>query len=103
MKRCRICKVPLEGFGFKVSNVLFRVRQSEEDADLCNKCEAKSTTYRCEICERFIDKKKALTHVKAEEYIIGLIKKDHPEWNKQEGISGECLDYYRKLVKEALL
>ena len=93
MRRCKICKVPLEGFGLKISHALFRVSQSEEDPNLCNKCEAKSTTYKCEICQRFIDKKKALTHVKAEEYILSLIKKDHPEWNKKEDISEECLDY----------
>lgn len=42
-KRCRVCKVPLEGFMYKlIARVLFGVKPSEKDADLCNKCEDKS-------------------------------------------------------------
>jgi hypothetical protein len=103
MKRCRGCRVPLEGFGLRVAQTFFGVRPSGDDPNLCNKCEIKSATYKCEICERYIDKDKALTHVKAEEYIINLIKKDHPQWSKEEGFCAECLDYYRKLVREAEL
>ena len=57
--------------------------------------------YKCQICEREIDDFAGLTHIKAEEYIIGLIKRDHPEWKKDKGTCKKCLEYYRKLVKEA--
>jgi hypothetical protein len=40
-------------------------------------------------------------HAKAEEYMINLIKKDHPEWNKGKKTCNACIDYYRELVKKA--
>jgi len=97
-----MCKVPLEGPLSKIANVLFRVKSSDADADICNKCAAKAPKkYKCQICDRYIDEVSALTHVKAEEYILNLIKKDHPEWQKTKETCQECLDYYRKLIKQA--
>ncbi len=102
MRRCQNCKVPLEGLLGKIANTLFKVKPSAKDSNLCNKCESKvSKKYRCQICNRDIDESVALEHVKAEEYIINLIKKDHPEWDKDKAACKECIDYYRKLVKEA--
>lgn len=100
MKRCHKCNVPLEGPLAKVANVLFKVAPSTENSDICNKCAKKKTgQYKCQLCERYIDEDVALSHVKAEEYIINLIKKDHPEWKNDKSTCHECIQYYRKLVK----
>ena len=41
-KKCKVCKVPLEGFLHKhVAKRFFGVERSEDDEELCNKCEAK--------------------------------------------------------------
>ncbi|MBU1122231.1 MAG: hypothetical protein ABIH71_07285 [Candidatus Omnitrophota bacterium] len=66
------------------------------------KCESKSSEgkYKCNICGRMISERKALIHVKAEEYIMNLIKKDHPQWNSDDPSCHVCIDYYRKLVKD---
>lgn len=57
--------------------------------------------YKCQICERQIDDFASIAHVKAEEYLMELILKDHPEWKKDGRTCHECVDYYRKLVKES--
>jgi len=41
MKRCKMCKVPLEGFLYRIANKLFNIKESKEDDELCNKCQAK--------------------------------------------------------------
>ena len=56
--------------------------------------------YQCQICNRDIDDFAGLAHVRAEEYLIELILRDHPEWKKDSKTCHKCLDYYRKLVKE---
>ncbi|MFA5200573.1 MAG: hypothetical protein WC442_06730 [Candidatus Omnitrophota bacterium] len=56
--------------------------------------------YRCQICGRDIDDYASLAHIKAEEYLLELIKKDHPEWAKDDKTCHKCIEYYRKLVKE---
>jgi hypothetical protein len=40
-----------------------------------------------------------LAHAKAEEYLIGLIKRDHPEWVRPNGTCPRCNIYYRLLAK----
>ena len=57
--------------------------------------------YRCQICERDIDDFVSISHIKAEEYLLNLIQKAHPEWKKDGKTCHECIDYYRKLVKDA--
>ena len=57
--------------------------------------------YKCQICEREIDEFAALSHIKAEEYLIQLILKDHPEWKKNGKTCQKCVEYYRKLVKDS--
>ncbi|MBM3251507.1 MAG: hypothetical protein FJZ11_01820 [Candidatus Omnitrophica bacterium] len=102
MRRCKICKVPLEGPLSKVANVLFKIKPADDNLDICNKCAAdKPKKYKCQICDRYIDESAALSHVKAEEYILNLIKKDHPEWQHDKETCQECLEYYRKLIKQA--
>ena len=102
MKRCKKCKVPLEGVLSKVSKMI-GVKPSQKFSGLCNKCEPREHDgkYVCQICAREIDESVALMHVKAEEYILDLIKRDHPEWNNGQGTCHECVDYYRKLVNKA--
>ena len=56
--------------------------------------------YKCQICDRDIDDFAGIAHAKAEEYIIALIKRDHPEWKEKDGACHKCIEYYRKLVKE---
>jgi len=42
MKRCARCKVPLEGFMYKIiAKGLFKVEPSKRKKGLCNKCENK--------------------------------------------------------------
>ncbi|MFH0762353.1 MAG: hypothetical protein V1925_00490 [Candidatus Omnitrophota bacterium] len=57
-------------------------------------------TYKCQICGREIDEFVSIAHAKAEEYLIELIKRDHPEWNKEHDTCHKCVEYYRRLVKE---
>ena len=102
MRRCQNCNAPLEGPLSKIKGALFRVRPSEENPDICSKCARKKPKkYKCQICDRLIDESAALTHIKTEEYLLKLIKKDHPEWQKNKETCQECVDYYRKLVKDA--
>lgn len=56
--------------------------------------------YRCQICDREIDDFASLAHIKAEEYIIDLIRRDHPEWKEDDKTCHKCAEYYRKLVRE---
>ncbi len=111
MQKCKICKVPLEGFLSKIPKALFKVKPSQDNPEICNKCAATKNIsktedkgilkYKCQICQRMIDENHALVHIKAEEYLINLIKKDHPQWKDKEVTCRECIDYYRKLIKEA--
>lgn len=57
--------------------------------------------YKCQICNRMIDEEHAIMHIKTEEYIINLIKKDHPFWKNKDITCPECIEYYQKLVREA--
>jgi hypothetical protein len=56
--------------------------------------------YKCKICERNIDDFVSIAHIKAEEYLIDLIQRDHPEWKDTDTACHKCIEYYRKLVKE---
>ena len=42
--KCKICRVPLEGFGYKIAHFLFHVEPSKKKGKqgICNKCENKS-------------------------------------------------------------
>lgn len=42
VKRCKVCKVPLEGWKYKISSWLFGIRPSKKKLNMCNKCEKKS-------------------------------------------------------------
>lgn len=57
--------------------------------------------YKCQICARKVSKKAMLMHIKAEEYIINLIKKDHPQWQNDSRACDVCIAYYKKLIKDA--
>lgn len=59
--------------------------------------------YKCQICEKEIDEFASIMHIKAEEYLIDLIRKDHPEWHEDKQTCHKCVEYYRKLIKEAEL
>ncbi|MFH0877597.1 MAG: hypothetical protein V1863_05170 [Candidatus Omnitrophota bacterium] len=103
MKRCLKCKIPLEGSVAKVLKTILKITPSDKNPELCNRCakDQNAKTYMCQICNRAIEEHMALTHIKAEEYLLALIKKDHPEWHKGKETCPECLDYYRDLVKKA--
>ncbi|RJP28747.1 MAG: hypothetical protein C4533_02870 [Candidatus Omnitrophota bacterium] len=57
--------------------------------------------YNCQICNREIDDFVSVTHIKAEEYLLELIRKDHPEWKEKDKTCHKCVEYYRRLVKDA--
>ena len=60
---------------------------------------AQSIRYQCHRCGKYIESSSVLAHAKAEEYLIGLIKRDHPEWVEAEGTCHRCEDYYQALVE----
>jgi len=105
MKRCAKCKIPLEGAISTLLGKILKCYPSKEDPSLCNRCakdrKKRSDSYVCQICGRNVDEASALTHIKAEEYLLNLIKKDHPEWRSHESTCPECIDYYRELIKKA--
>lgn len=118
MQRCKICKIPLSGLLGNVGKLFFKVKPSSQNPEICSKCADKQHQvekqrqaqeqkqkspgkYRCQICERMIEEEHALMHAKAEEYLINLIKKDHPQWQQGSPTCKECVEYYRKLIKEA--
>lgn len=61
----------------------------------------KNHKYTCKICGRKIDEKVAISHIKAEEYLMELIQKDHPQWKQEDHTCYTCIQYYKKLVKDA--
>ncbi len=48
---------------------------------------------RCSLCGKQAD----IVHIEAEQYILDVIKKDHPEWVNKNGSCKACMDYYKKL------
>ncbi len=100
MKRCQRCRVPLEGRVAAVLKKVLKITASKDNPDFCNKCRPapKGGGYVCRICNRTVSEAHALAHVKAEEYLLGLIKKDHPEWKESDDTCPECIAYYRKLI-----
>jgi len=107
MSRCEVCKVPLSGFLGNIGKIFLKIKPSEENSRVCNKCvgkkieQPKDRKYKCQLCGRLVSEEHSLEHIKAEEYIIDLIKKDHKQWRHQEPTCLECISYYRKLVKES--
>lgn len=103
MKRCKKCKAPMSGVLGKVLKTVTGLKPSKNFSGLCNKCEPKNTKgkYLCQICAREVDESAALMHVKAEEYFLELIRRDHPEWKESKNTCRHCVDYYRELVKKA--
>ncbi len=53
----------------------------------------------CPRCGRYISGPNLLAHAKAEEYLIGLIGQDHPEWVGPDGACSPCVGYYQSLVE----
>ncbi len=123
MSKCKICQVPLVGFWSKIPKILFGVKPSSKDSSICNKCinknsieEADSTAnrqsadesslsegkkYKCQICGRMVHEEHSLEHIKAEEYLLTLIQKDHPQWQDKDATCEECVEYYRKLIRKS--
>jgi hypothetical protein len=103
MERCKRCRIPLSGFLGKVADFIAGIRRSEKFPGFCNKCEPKEAPgkYFCQICAREIDESAALMHVKTEEYLLELIRRDHPEWKEDKNTCPKCIDYYRELITKA--
>ncbi len=57
--------------------------------------------HKCQICGKDVDDAIGIAHIKAEEYILELIRKDHPEWDKTKGTCDLCVEYYRELIKRS--
>jgi len=100
MRCCKQCGVPLDGLLSVVPKILFGVKPSEENVSWCNKCVKKYKMYKCHICARMIHESNSLEHIKAEEYFISLIRKDHSHWGQRTPQEEECLAYYRELVRK---
>ena len=46
-KRCKLCKVPLEGLMYKlIASKIFGIKPSSKDPQVCNKCDSKAQTVR---------------------------------------------------------
>jgi len=105
MSKCKKCGVPLKGFLSKICRVLFKISASKIDPEICNKCEKESEKgkYICQICNRQIDSVVSLTHIKTEEYLLKLIRRDHPEWQEEKDTCDRCIQYYRDLIKKAAI
>lgn len=112
MQRCKICQVPLDGFLSVIGKLFLKIRPSSQNSEICNKCadaqlraeklkKTEASQYECQICGRLIHAEHALMHAKAEEYLMNLIKKDHPQWQDKDPTCKECVEYYRKLINEA--
>jgi hypothetical protein len=100
MNSCRLCGVSLRGILAFIPKLLFGVRTSKDSSILCNKCVKKHKMYRCHICSRMIHEATSLEHVKAEEYFITLIRKDHSYWGSKIPTEEECVDHYREMVRK---
>jgi len=61
----------------------------------------KGKKYKCQICGRMIHEAHSLEHAKTEEYLLDLIRKDHPKWKQKDSACRECIEYYRKLINQA--
>ncbi len=48
----------------------------------------------CKVCND--DKAESIMQV-AEQYVLELIQKDHPEWVKSDGACPKCIQYYKDL------
>ena len=57
--------------------------------------------YKCQICDRDIDDFVSIVHIKTEEYLLDLIRRAHPEWHEDAKTCHKCVEYYRKLIKDA--
>ena len=60
---------------------------------------AQSIQYQCPRCGRYIEGSSVLAHAKAEEYLVGLIKRDHPAWVEPKGTCLRCETFYQALVE----
>ncbi|MBN3040267.1 MAG: hypothetical protein JW867_03995 [Candidatus Omnitrophica bacterium] len=102
MLKCKQCGVPLRGFLSKIPRVIFNVHPSKNDPAVCNKCQEKNKErkYKCHICGRMIHEEHSIEHVKAEEYLTGLIKKDRQHWQGKEPTDEQCYEYYRELIRK---
>jgi hypothetical protein len=69
--------------------------------DKLNRLFSANKRYKCQICGKMVHQLRSLEHAKAEEYLLNLVKKDHPRWREQDSVCRECIEYYRKLIKQA--
>ncbi len=51
----------------------------------------------CPICGGALRPESTELHTLAEEWVIEQIKKDHPNWVREDGACPKCLDFYMKL------
>ena len=55
--------------------------------------------YRCPVCQKNVgvDLQSFVDHT--EGHIVDIIKKDHPDWVRKDGVCKKCLEYYHKQMK----
>ncbi len=99
----------LKGFVSRIRNFCFKggpVDKESLAADKDSSDRVKSSVesggkkYQCQLCGRMIHEEHSLEHIKAEEYLINLIRKDHAHWQHKQPTCQECVEYYRKLITE---
>ncbi|MBI4042166.1 MAG: zf-HC2 domain-containing protein [Deltaproteobacteria bacterium] len=70
-------------------------KSSEVPPDLLNRLREIFDQYaRCPICEKEV--RYFELHRKAEEQLIEIIKRTHPDWAEHSGVCSQCLRYYRQ-------
>ncbi len=55
----------------------------------------------CPICNKPVDESIIKTCEDAQEWVMKMIKRDHPGWIATDGSCPQCLDYYEKLGKKS--
>ena len=55
-----------------------------------------TTTYRCPMCDRTMERNLILFLDHTNQHVIDQIKKEHPEWVESDGVCKPCAEYYKK-------
>jgi hypothetical protein len=54
----------------------------------------------CPLCHKELEKEDFSYHSEIEEVLLDLIRKNHPQWVRQDGACPRCVEYYRAMFGE---
>jgi hypothetical protein len=54
---------------------------------------------KCPICKAMVEDDMVRLCQEAEDWIVGSIRRAHPEWVQKDGSCAKCMDYYKGLGK----